>query len=65
MESERRVKVEHLQQASDQLQCANSDKEEERKLIRQQLEEVELELRKALDENSRLLIEHSAQSEQQ
>lgn len=36
-----------------------SDKDDERNLIRQQLEEVELELRKSRDENESLTQKHS------
>ena len=58
MESERKLKVEQLQRAV-------SDKDEERNLIREQANEVELELRKVLEENTQLRNQHSAQSDQQ
>ena len=58
MESERKLKVEQLQRAV-------SDKDEERNLIRERANEVELELRKVLEENTQLLNQHSVLSDQQ
>lgn len=61
IELEQKLKVEHLQQTSNstdsiqQLQRMISDKDDERNLIRQRLEEIELELRKIRDENEKLL----------
>ena len=71
METERKLKIEHLQQASnsqsaiEQLQRTISDKEEECTMIRERLNGVELELQKALEENTQLLNQHSVQSDQQ
>ena len=70
MENEEKVKVEHLQQTSqsqssiDELQQTISQKEEEQNVLRQQLNDVELELRKTLDNHQRITQERDGLIEQ-
>ena len=66
VEAEQKLKVEHLQQASnnqstiEQLHRLISDKENEEKLIRQRLNDLELELKKSIDENTQRIQEKEA-----
>ena len=64
MQSERTL-TSTSQSTIERLERTISEKDEERNLIREQLNEVELELRKSLDENTQLLSQQSSQSDQQ
>ena len=63
MDNEQKVKVQQLQQSSasqssiEELQQIISQKEEERNVLRQQLNEMELELNKTLDDHQRIMQE--------
>ena len=64
MQSERTL-TSTSQSTIERLERTISEKDEERNLIRERLNEVELELRKSLDENTQLLSQQSSQSDQQ